>query len=452
MVKITLYGGVNEIGGNKVLLEDRDTRVFFDFGEPFGMADNYFVEWLKPRERFGLRDFFHFDMVPRIRGLYAKEWLEDTDLRYSSPEFDAIFLSHMHFDHAWHVRFTDPGIPVHLGETADLIRDSWETTGGNTVRFGEHDYVRFRTGSKINVGTIEVEPIHVDHSVPGAYGFLVHTSEGCVVYTGDLRIHGPRADMTHEFVKRAADSKPIALICEGTRVSDDDPREDLSEKEVEERVKRLISGHRKLAVVSFYPKDVDRVRTYRDVARATGRKFVVSAKVAHLLDCLRDDRRISVPNPLRDQSMLVYVRSSMSRPYAYEDRFIKMLGSNDQVVDSDFVRRHQDRLIYHADFMQLAELIDVDPSPGSLFIRSQSEPNEEDDVREEILANWIRWFKLDFHQAHASGHASMEEIFSMVRQISPKVVIPIHTLHADLFKRCGLPVKCPEPRKCLDIR
>lgn len=34
---ITLYGGVNEIGGNKLLLKDKDTRIFFDFGMLFGM-------------------------------------------------------------------------------------------------------------------------------------------------------------------------------------------------------------------------------------------------------------------------------------------------------------------------------------------------------------------------------------------------------------------------------
>jgi mRNA degradation ribonuclease J1/J2 len=30
MTSLTFYGGVSEIGGNKILLEDQDTRMFLD--------------------------------------------------------------------------------------------------------------------------------------------------------------------------------------------------------------------------------------------------------------------------------------------------------------------------------------------------------------------------------------------------------------------------------------
>ena len=36
MTSLTFYGGVNEVGGNKILLEDKDTKVFLDFGMSFG--------------------------------------------------------------------------------------------------------------------------------------------------------------------------------------------------------------------------------------------------------------------------------------------------------------------------------------------------------------------------------------------------------------------------------
>jgi ribonuclease J len=91
------------------------------------------------------------------------------------------------------------------------------------------------------------------------------------------------------------------------------------------------------------------------------------------------------------------------------------------------------------------------PSPGSLFIRSKSEPFEEDDVQEEVLQNWIKRFDLDFHQAHASGHANMEEIFDIIRRVGPKVVIPVHTEHPELFSKCGRTVRCPVARKNIQL-
>jgi ribonuclease J len=49
MVKLRFYGGVNEIGGNKILLEDGKTRIFLDFGKSFAFGTDYFTGWLEPR-------------------------------------------------------------------------------------------------------------------------------------------------------------------------------------------------------------------------------------------------------------------------------------------------------------------------------------------------------------------------------------------------------------------
>jgi len=42
MVKLIFYGGVNEIGGNKILLEDKGTKIFLDFGQSFAFGAEYF--------------------------------------------------------------------------------------------------------------------------------------------------------------------------------------------------------------------------------------------------------------------------------------------------------------------------------------------------------------------------------------------------------------------------
>ena len=40
--RLTCFGGVGEIGGNKVLLEDNDTKVLLDFGAGFAGAVQVF--------------------------------------------------------------------------------------------------------------------------------------------------------------------------------------------------------------------------------------------------------------------------------------------------------------------------------------------------------------------------------------------------------------------------
>ncbi len=82
VASLTFYGGVNEIGGNKILLEDRGTRVFLDFGQSFNLGSDYFAGWLQPRSVNGLGDYFEFGLLPKIKGVYTKEQLAFTDVPY----------------------------------------------------------------------------------------------------------------------------------------------------------------------------------------------------------------------------------------------------------------------------------------------------------------------------------------------------------------------------------
>ena len=38
-----------------------------------------------------------------------------------------------------------------------------------------------------------------------------------------------------------------------------------------------------------------------------------------------------------------------------------------------------------------------------------------------------------FHQIHASGHCSMEEVFGAIEEIGPGKVLPVHTEHPEIF-------------------
>ena len=75
MVSLTFYGGVNEIGGNKILLNDKGTKIFLDFGMGFSRRGKYFEEFLNPRTANGIGDFLEMDLLPDIPHVYRSDLL-----------------------------------------------------------------------------------------------------------------------------------------------------------------------------------------------------------------------------------------------------------------------------------------------------------------------------------------------------------------------------------------
>src|SRR3990172_11838463 len=108
MTPITCYGGVAEIGGNKILVEDRDARIWLDMGQSFGFGSEYFVEFLQHRARFGLRDYFALDLMPKLAGLYSQDWLDGAGVSFESPRFSSLFLSHIYFYYNKHPPYLHP--------------------------------------------------------------------------------------------------------------------------------------------------------------------------------------------------------------------------------------------------------------------------------------------------------------------------------------------------------
>jgi len=445
MVNLTFYGGVNEIGGNKILLEDKKTRIFLDFGKSFTSGDDFFTGWLSPRSIMGLKDYFEFELLPKIKGIYSREQLEHTDLVYTEPEINAVFLSHAHFDHIDHIQFLDPEIPVYLGVGTKLFIEAQEETSG-FCNYCEHDYRTFRTGDKISVDDIIVEPIHVDHSIAAAYGFLIHTSEGTVVYTGDMRTHGPRNEMTEEFIEKACASEPVAMICEGTRMAKVEKRKNFSEQQVKQESNKVISSTDKMVFVTHYSRDVDRFRSIYTVAKDNDRNFVISTKTAYLLNKLVQDTRLDLPDPIKDESIKVYYKRKRSGEYLEKDYYTWERPFLDKIVTCEDVHNNQNEYVMDLNFYQFAELIDIKPDAKSHFIHSMSEPFSDEDIEYDVMHNWLNHFQMNFHQLHASGHMSREQLEERINRIKPKKLFPVHTENPHLFKEKCCNVQEIEPR------
>ena len=59
-------------------------------------------------------------------------------------------------------------------------------------------------------------------------------------------MHGPRKEMTEEFIQKAKNREPIAMICEGTRVVEKEERKNYSEEKVKTLSEEVVSSTNKI--------------------------------------------------------------------------------------------------------------------------------------------------------------------------------------------------------------
>ncbi|HEU65635.1 MAG TPA: MBL fold metallo-hydrolase, partial [Chloroflexi bacterium] len=396
MVKLTFYGGVREIGGTKVLLEDDTGKLFLDFGYPYSKYRVFYEEYLKPRPGAGLLDLLVMGLLPPLEGIYRTD-LEVEDLwrqlrqaeHYRKLEdIDGVLLTHAHLDHSGHIAFLREDIPVYATATTAFIAKAVQDSGiasfdqqvcyftprveeclqgwkqGAYVASGSGDRQRhFCVADKLALDeeaekfwekssrqkklasqplddiakcSFNVRCFPVDHSIPGACAWGIETSSGWVIYSGDLRLHGRQGKLTEEFIREAAHLHPRALILEGTNV---DKAANVSEQEVYENGFKAINGAPGLVIADFPPRDVNRLLTFLQVARDTKRKLTILPRDAYLLKTMRllDP---AIPDLTEEDALVIYQETTAARSPATWLRNIYKEYSTKIVLASD-VRANQ---------------------------------------------------------------------------------------------------------------
>jgi len=417
---LTFYGGVNEIGGNKILLQDGDVKLFFDFGMSFALKKQYYSPpFLSPKSEKSLQEL---GILPKIEGIYIDE---------KAPEIDAVFISHAHMDHSAYISFINREIPVYCGETTKIILQALSEMRRADLEFDVEgiNFKSFRTGDKIVIGDLEIEPIHVDHSVPGAYGFIIHTTNGAVVYTGDFRAHGAKPEMTSDFVEKAKEAEPVAVVTEATNMSGASVS---SEVEVENKLNSIVGQADGIVLADFAYTDVDRLNSFYRIAKKNGRCLAVSLKQAYLLNALRRDKGLNIPN-LNDESILIF-RKSKKKYDKWENQIMDQYSS--KIVDVFEVSKRQCSTVLAMSFYDLEELVEIQPKAGSCFVLSASEPfNEEMEIDFERLVNWLEHYGLPQYHVHVSGHIMPLQLKAILKEMNAPKVFPVHTENAELFAK-----------------
>ncbi len=517
-MQLTVYDGADTIGGNKILLEAGGVNIFFDFGINFHLRNQYFEEYLPPRSRRGLLDLFHMGLLPPLRGIYRSDMeIAGVDIwsriRVPYPtreiEVHGVLLSHAHLDHSGHISFLRQDIPVvsslSTAYIAKAIQDSTKSDfekevcyliprieSGGLLEASDYREVKAEqrpfgicdcdpslapgaefwqtipssrgiVSNTLNkVETIQGLPVKsfpVDHSIFGATAFAVETSRGWVVYTGDLRMHGKHGSLTKAFAQAARALHPVALVCEGTHV---DAESAIDEATVHAKALDAIRRCRCLVIADFGPRNLERLLTFRDIARDCGRKLVVTTRDIYLLEAASLATDLLVP-PEQDKAILLYKKSKKIEKWE-EQVYAKYIG---KCIEPEEMKRNGADYILCFSFWDINELIEIDPEPGAVYIYSSSEAFDEEQKLDIVrLRNWLDRFQIqpvgvpdaktgkpleDEQGFHASGHISGPDLLQLIETIAPEVIIPVHTENRQFFRKNIESKKLRIPRKGISI-
>jgi len=571
-VKITAYGGVGEIGGNKILLENKEQRIFFDFGKPFGRYGAYFDGvFVKQRSARGLLDFLALGILPPLRGLLRKDLIpslqpenllieeipptgrqkkprylvqqrkEDIahfwllwknrypqiyrDLRReNAPPVDLFFLSHAHQDHIQDLPYTLDAIPAaSTAMTAfiakvlvDVSPNSQGAPYATPYQLDKNGMLTSRGARKINArpwifldnppkdnpaddplasahafwfnspsgkrsfeahitslpAGIHLRHWPVDHSIYGAAACAVETEIGWVGYTGDLRFHGSRARDSRTFVDQLASLKPAVLVCEGTRLTT--PNTTTESEVFDNCIKAARKGKGKLIIADFAPRNVERLEVFLEIARSEQRRLLLQPRDAYLLRAMHLANPASVQDLMADEHLAIY-----ADPKSSQNHWEKVVREHykAKIVLPEDVCTHPDENILAFSLTDVADLLDLQAIKGDsldgIYIFSNSRAyDDEQKVDFERLWNWLAYFNLQIFGLkkpyrkpgglliaetetgyHASGHAGKDELVSLVKEIHPRVLVPVHTerpeLWHDLLRGSG--IRIIEPQQGLPI-
>jgi len=474
-MEIEISGGKGEIGGNKILIEHKGTKILLDFGMSFKQAGKYFSEFLQPRKCAGLTDFFELGLLPKLKGAYRQDYLNHMGEPQENREIDALFLSHAHADHAQFIHFLRPDIPIYSTKASKIILDCLQKTGSNpfsdlvsaceaftfyTNTTGaqskvtkkskdpvskksfvhERKFNIMKPYEKVKIGSLEVEMVPVDHSLPGACGFIIYSDEGNLVYTGDIRFHGSNKHLSEKFVELASAAKPKWLLSEGTRIKDSEGETEIG---VKNKISELISKTPGLVFIEHPIRDLDRVNSIFQAAKENGRFFVVNLKLAYLIQKLGD----LCPFTLDDIKIVISKKKwgLIEKPgfdlelieqeyVGWERPFISLKNA----IPCKDIKKNPSNYVVSMSMWEIQQLIDLKPK-DAIWIKSSCEPFcDEMVLDEERKKNWLKHFGIKSCQAHASGHASGDEIRQMISDINPENLIAIHTEHPEecFRKKC----------------
>lgn len=428
-MNLTIHRGTHEIGGTCVEVKTDKARIVIDFGMPLsdGQGGDFHEQVL---ENKSIDELIENRILYPIKGLYNN----------SSPQIDAILISHSHKDHYGFLKFAHPDIPVYMSAGAEKlinVLNIFIKKEGRIQLPKMAKVVHDRT--PFDIGNLRITPYLTDHSAFDAMSFhvLEKTSGKSVFYSGDFRAAGWKEKLFDRFV--ADPPKGVdCLLMEGTMIERETGKYP-TEQDILDRMVEIIKGaDKKVTFACCSGQNIDRIVTFYKAVKRAKAILVLDPYIACVLKAIEN------PNNRIPQMSWDSVRVFIANYYGTGDVFVS------KISDSVFKRLLPDLArakIKPVDFPSLKKkalvlmrgsmipaLEKIPGIKGSKIVYSQWQGYlNKDSPDSRKFKAFISKYELDLEHVHTSGHATVDKLKRFAKALNPKTLIPIHTFEKNKY-------------------
>ncbi len=402
-LRIIPLGGLGEFGLNMMLLEYGDSAIAVDCGLMFPDANLLGIDLV----------------IPDISYL-----LEDSD------KLKAIVLTHAHEDHVG-------ALPYILKHLEVPIYGTKLTLGLLANKLKEHDLEdsadvhEITAGEPWDIAPFRIEGIRVTHSLMDCLALAVETPVGTIIHTGDFKIDNtPMEGEMFDFQRFAAYGEKGVLLLLSDSTNVERKGYTPSERDVAPQLEQIIQNSSGKVLVSTFASSIPRIQQIIDISERCNRRVVLSGR-----SMIRNSQVAS------DLGYLHLPRSFMTESERWQDLPSERLtflttGSQGEPLSA----LHRIALDDH-------KTIKVEPG-DTVILSSKFIPGNEKTISNLINHLYRRGAQVHYEKVseiHVSGHASQEELKTMLQLTRPRYFVPIHgefrhlVRHRRLAQDVGLP-------------
>ncbi len=392
-LRIIMLGGLNEIGKNVTVFEYENDIIVLDCGMAFPDDEMLGIDVVLPDFTYLIKN------ADKIRG---------------------IILTHGHEDHIGALPYFLKSINVPIYATK-LTIGLVENKLAEHKLLGSANLNVVSAGSTIRLGSMSVEFIHVNHSIPDAVGFAIKTPVGTIVHTGDFKIdYTPIQGGMIDLARFAAlgNEGVLALMADSTNA--ERPGYTASEKSVGESFEPLFArAEGRRIIIATFASNIHRIQQIVDVAEKHGRKVAVAGRsMVATVETAINLGYLSVPKDilvdiedagrLRNDEMVIVTTGSQGEPMSALSRMSSGDHKQVSVNSNDFI------------------IISATPIPGNEKLVGR--------VINELMRLGAEVIYEKMYEVHVSGHACKSELQLMLGLVKPKFYIPVHGEYKHLVK------------------